>query len=101
MSKNIQQFKGADWYACPSCGGEVRVGSSGCKACGPGIPEAWLQDDYLNGIDLPDKDSDFRYEEFVSREFGVASQIKPAHLSWKWWLVGITLVALLLAGSFL
>ncbi len=33
MSRPLNSPKDADWYACPSCGAEVRVGSRGCPAC--------------------------------------------------------------------
>lgn len=80
----------ADWYACPQCGGEVRVGSRGCQKCS-GKP--WEQEEYLDGLDLPDAE-EFDYDDFVKREFGSGpSRLKPAGLAWKWWITAVLLLA--------
>ena len=47
---------------------------------------------------VDDDPDDFDYNEFVDREFGRSASIKPAHLAWKWWLTGIILLALMIAG---
>jgi hypothetical protein len=77
----------ADWYACPGCGGEVRVGSRGCPKCS-GKP--WEQEEYLDGLDP----EDFDYDDFVKREFGSGpARLKPAGLAWKWWITAVLLLA--------
>ncbi len=96
MSRPLNSPKDADWYACPSCGAEVRVGSRGCPACMKGSVKKWEQEDYLDGTDVPEDADDFDYNEFVKREFGRGSgKLKPAGLSWKWWIAGILLLAAL------
>ena len=94
MSRPQSSPKDADWYACPECGDEVRVGSRGCTRCA-GKP--WEQEEYLDALDLPPDAEDFDYDDFVKREFGHGSaRVKPAGLAWKWWLTGILLLAALI-----
>lgn len=63
-----------DWFACPTCGSEVRVGSGGCSTCA-------LDGDADQQEDAPDlglanipagysHEDDFDYHEFVENEFG-------------------------------
>lgn len=95
MSRPLNSPKDADWYACPSCGAEVRVGSRGCPKCTKG-GKSWEQDEYLDGVDAPEGAEEFDYNDFVKREFGRGSaKIKPAGLAWKWWIAGILLLAAL------
>lgn len=58
----------AEFYLCPQCGSEVRVGSRRCFTCQP--QRSWEQDDSCDGLDLPDSDADWDYQDFVRREFG-------------------------------
>ena len=96
MSRPLNSEKDADWYACPSCGAEVRVGSRGCPKCTPGAGRKWEQESHLDGVDVPDDPEDFDYDDFVKREFGRGpAAVKPAGISWKWWLVGLLLLAVL------
>jgi hypothetical protein len=89
-------YKDADWYACPECGAEVRVGSRGCTAC---HGKSWEQDEYLDGLDLPEDPAEFNYDEFVKREFGRGSaRVKPAGLAWKWWITGVLLLSALIGA---
>ena len=98
MSRPLNSPKDADWYACPSCGTEVRVGSRGCPKCSRDTAlKSWEQDDYLDGVDVPEDAAEFDYNDFVKREFGRRSaRLKPAGLAWKWWLAGILLLAALI-----
>lgn len=98
MAKDRKSLPDADWYICPSCGAEVRVGSDGCRTCGPGIREEWAQDDYLDGVDLPDDPDEFDHKAFVKKEFGIASRFKPCGLRWYWWLTGLVVVGAMIAG---
>ena len=97
MSRPLNSPKDADWYACPSCGAEVRVGSRGCPKCSKG-GKSWEQDDYLDGVDAPEDAEDFDYNDFVKREFGTAgpSRLKPWGIAWKWWITGVLLLALMI-----
>jgi hypothetical protein len=98
MSRPLNSPKDADWYACPYCGAEVRVGSRGCLKCvQEAVGKKWQQDEYLDGVDLPDDPSEFDYNDFVKREFGArqSSRLKPSGVSWKWWIAGIILIGAL------
>ena len=98
MGQNLKPPSDADWYACPSCGAEVQVGSRGCSRCTKNAPKSWAEEPHLDGVSLPDDPEDFDYNEFVNREFGRSASIKPPHLAWKWWLTGIILLALMITG---
>lgn len=99
MAKHLNFPKDADWYACPSCGTEVRVGTRGCPKCTPGAGGKWKQEKYLDGVDVPDDPEDFDYNDFVKREFGTRpSRLKPHGIKWKWWITGVVLVLLMIWG---
>lgn len=103
MSRYLNSPREADWYACPSCGDEVRVGSSGCQRCSARGPLTDLDagDDETDLSGLPDAPEDFDYNDWKKREFGssVASRLKPHHLPWKYWITGMLLVLSLLLGA--
>lgn len=102
MARSTDSSKDADWYACPFCGTEVRVGSRGCPKCTPGAGKSWQQDGHSDGVDLPDDAEDFDYDAFLKNEFGKGSgAIKPATLKWKWWITGVLLLAGMIAGLIL
>lgn len=92
-------------YRCPFCDHEVRVGQPcpGCaKKAKPKPPKkrakkSWEQSATYDGLNLPD--DDFDYDEFVSREFGKAPH-QTLGVAWHWWLLGVFLLALLIAGAF-
>lgn len=94
MSRYLNSPREADWYACPTCGDEVRVGSSGCRKCrtvSKEPSEAWP-----HGVDIPEDPEDFDYEDWKKRELGKASKLKPHHVPWKYWLAGICVLAALI-----
>jgi len=93
MSRYLNSPREADWFACPTCGDEVRVGSAGCRKC-RGIN----QTDWPDGVDLPEDAEDFDYEDWKKKEFGKAAKIKPHQLPWKYWLAGIVLLAAMIWG---
>ena len=99
MSSPLNSPKDADWYACPSCGAEVQVGSRGCPKCSPGAGRSWQRDPHPDGVDLPDDPEEFDYNDFVRREFGRGpAKAKPAGLAWKWWITGVLLLILMAWG---
>lgn len=72
----VSASKSADYFICPNCGEEVRVGSSSCPNCGSDEKTGWNEDDDYSHINLPSgysDDDDFDYDEFVRREFGGGS----------------------------
>ena len=91
MSRYLNSPREADWYACPTCGDEVRVGSAGCREC-RALPMD-LEDAREGVADVSEDLEDFNYEEWKKNEFGAAAKVKPSHLPWKYWLAGICLLA--------
>jgi hypothetical protein len=86
-------MKEVDYYLCPGCGREVRVGSQGCPQCNQLDP--WEQDDteIYDGLDLPD--DKFDYQQFLKNEFG-DKKINTNGLSLFWWIVAIILLIALI-----
>lgn len=88
-----------DYFICPECGAEVRVGSKGCGRCASERatkkwreePKPWEQDEVHDGLDLPD--DEFDYQKFVAEEFGRGGR-RPA-MSWFYWVVAVILLAAL------
>ena len=94
----------ADYFICPDCGAEVRVGSRGCTRCASeratkswGKRKPWEQDETHDGLDLPDEE--FNYEDFLNEEFGGGR--KKSALDWVWWTTALVLVIALAAGYIL
>jgi hypothetical protein len=98
-----------DYYICPDCGAEVRVGSRGCAQCLAWEPKRrharpdserkpWEQDEAYDGLDLPEED--FDREAWEAEEAGRGR--KKTSLEWIWWTVALVLLlvlgALQLAG---
>ena len=102
---------GVDYYLCPGCDREVRVGSRGCPYCHPPakrrkrpkatakrIRRSWEGTAAGDGLDLPD-DDDFDYDDFIAREFGGKAS-RRHRLKWYWWLTGVLLLALIVLAGF-
>lgn len=43
-----------DWFACPVCGEEVRVGALVCPGCGSDDETGWSEEAEYDGVELPD-----------------------------------------------
>jgi len=61
-----------DYFICPCCGAEVRVGAKFCRECGASDDFGWDEegggwDDDTRAGDAAE--DDFDYDEFVAREF--------------------------------
>jgi hypothetical protein len=81
---------------CPVCGEDVPPNASACPECGHCHNSGWKEDaDVNDGLDLPD--DDFDYDEFVKKEFGGGGN--PATGNAIWWVTGIVLFLVLLAGA--
>jgi hypothetical protein len=90
-----------DFYICPSCGTEVRVGSKTCAKCASeratkkwGAVEErkpWEQAETYDGLDLPD--DEFDYAKFLEEEFGSAP--KRSGKEWFWWSTAVLLLAVM------
>jgi len=88
-----------DYYLCPQCGSEVRVGGAGCPKCArpPKRRERkpWEQDAAHDGLDLPDEPEDFDYQGFVEDEFGGGKRPRSFR-DRVYWIAGVLLLAALL-----
>jgi hypothetical protein len=66
-----------DWFACPTCGSHVRVGSKGCGTCARDGDSEGLEEEEDEGpdpglADIPSGysgEDDFDYDEFIESEF--------------------------------
>lgn len=96
MSKYLNSPREADWYACPSCGDEVRVGSSGCRRC-----NAFAEDpgEAAEKVHPAGDADDFNYDDWSKKEFGTLSRFKPHHLAWKYWIGGLLVLLAMLFGA--
>jgi hypothetical protein len=78
----------AEYFDCPHCGAEVRVGSSSCRECGSDAETGWSEDALLWQADIPtasgDADDDFDYDEFIAREFPGQADVatRPSIRGW-------------------
>ncbi len=77
---------------CPVCGEWVYRGQAACEECGACAKSGWkAHADVYDGLDLPDEEDEFDYDDFVAREFGGEKKFKPP-IPVFWWWVGIVLV---------
>ena len=82
---------------CPVCNEDVPAGALACPECGADHNSGWGNHAGLcDGVDLPD--DDFKYDDFVEREFG--SDLKPSALKLVWWIAGILLFVALVVMYF-
>lgn len=60
-----------NYFVCPNCGGEVRIGAPGCPHCGSDDKTGWKEDAHdVQAYGGYAGDPDFDYDEFVRKEFG-------------------------------
>ena len=79
---------------CPNCGADVPPNARACPECGADEATGWSQAARADGLDLPDEN--FDYGDFVQREFGRQSPV-PRGIHWFWWVIGLLVVAAVLA----
>ncbi len=91
----------ADYFICPDCGAEVRVGSRGCTRCASeratktwDTRKSWEQDEAYDGTGLPEED--FDYESFLDEEFGGGK--RRTGREWFWWGTAVVVLAALVLG---
>ena len=61
-----------DYFVCPQCGEEVKVGARACPHCGSDEETGWSQEAENRRTDIPagyGRDEEFDYDKFVEREF--------------------------------
>ena len=86
-----------EFYICPGCGVEVKVGSPGCPKCNNLDPWEIEENGAHDGLDLPD--DDFDYDEFVEKEF--SDRLPKRGKALFWWITAvILLIAFLFAWVF-
>lgn len=83
-----------DYFLCPHCGAEVKIGAIFCRECGASDDSGWGQDDDVLLDTETAVDDEFDYHEFVRREFPGAGDepIDPGRLK----QLGIAIVILLI-----
>jgi hypothetical protein len=81
---------------CPVCGEDVPRNALACPECGADHESGWREE--AAGIDAVGSrdDANFNYDEFTEREFGGKKQIKPAGLSWFWWIIAALVLGAIL-----
>jgi len=79
---------------CPNCGADVPRNARACPECGADEHTGWSEAARTDGLDLPDETFDYR--DFVKREFGDKSPV-PRGIHWFWWVIGLLVVAALVA----
>lgn len=57
----------SEYFSCPHCGEEVKVGSKACPHCGSDKDTGWNEDSDYNEFALPNEDE---YEDMIAKEFG-------------------------------
>ena len=89
---------------CPNCGEWVPKGAAACDDCGACAKSGWKEDSgTYDGVDLPDDEDDFDYDEFIQREFGEDRQGSRPPLSKEqmWKIVAAILLAVMILGYLL
>lgn len=66
-----------DWFTCPVCGAEVRVGAAACRECGSDDLTGWSEDTHLDDLDLPEPEIPDTFEEFAGLSGPRAQRIPP------------------------
>lgn len=67
--------KDEDFFICPNCGAEVRVGAVVCRECGASDESGWDEDDHgwedgwPDGYAGTEADAERDYDRFLSKEF--------------------------------
>jgi len=78
---------------CPSCGAEVPPKARACPGCGADEETGWSDAARENELGLPDED--FKYDEYVRREFEPARPWRGPH-AWVWFVAtGLVILGLL------
>jgi hypothetical protein len=84
-----------DYFRCPQCNGEVRVGAAACPHCGSDDETGWSED-----ADV--EEDDFDYDEYVAREFPDDRQpFQRTRGVNRFWQAVAIVVLLLIAWSFI
>jgi hypothetical protein len=81
---------------CPVCHEFVPRKAVACPDCGACARSGWNEDEAIyDGLDLPDDDDSFDYDEFTEREFGIRNNRRRTPSKPWWHYVGIVLVLIM------
>ena len=81
---------------CPVCHEFVPRKAVACPDCGACARSGWNEDEAVyDGLDLPDDDDSFDYDEFTEREFGIRNNRRRAPSKPWWHYVGVALVIIM------
>ncbi len=83
-------MKGA-YFNCPVCGEEVPRNAKSCPECGACDKSGWSDDQYLDGLDLPDED----YTTGEPLEASSRTSGKPSGMNKIWVIVTVLVLAAL------
>jgi hypothetical protein len=76
----------------------VPRGAAACDDCGACAKSGWKDNaEVYDGLDLPDDQEEFNYDDFVAREFGGKPQAKKLTRN-PWWWVALVLVIVIIIG---
>jgi uncharacterized membrane protein YvbJ len=83
---------------CPNCGAEVPPRAKACPECGADEETGWSEQAQSQRLGLPDEE--FNYQEFIENEFAAEKKtVRPAGISWLWWIVAVVLVLAFLSWA--
>jgi hypothetical protein len=72
-------------FSCPVCGADVLRKAKSCPDCGACEKSGWSEDQYLDGINLPDPD-----DTAVDL---VGNGARPDYRQRFWWFVAVVILA--------
>ncbi len=78
---------------CANCGAEIPRDAKACPECGADERTGWRETSLYDDLDLPES----AYEDDDAKPVK-----RPANrvngIAWYWWIVGVTMIILLVAG---
>ena len=93
-----KQRRQDEYFICPHCGEEVRIGASSCRECGSDAETGWSDEAHLGVADIPSApdDDDFDYDEFIAREFPDQADFASRY-SVRQWATGVLVVGIIVS----
>lgn len=83
-------------FICPVCGEEVPPNAKACPECGACDKSGWSAERDCDGLDLPEEEDDFDYDQFLEDEF---SQGRRRGVRLITWIIAIIVLFAFLAMS--
>jgi len=80
------------YFSCPVCGEDVPRNAKSCPECGACEKSGWSEDQYLDGLNLPDED----YTTGRPLNAGPQKAGKPGAMQRVWWVVAVLVIVALL-----